>query len=240
MKIGILETGRTPPELIGKHGSYADMLSALLAKVDPSLTFEVVAVMDGAPLPAITACDGWLITGSRHGVYEELPWMLALEAFLREAVAARIPTVGICFGHQILAKALGARVEKADSGWGVGPHTYAVTEQAAWMDGFQDSLTINAMHQDQVLTLPPGARVIASSDFCPYAGLAYDDTAISFQPHPEFDIPFEHALVASRAGAVVPMDRATPALALLEDPATTTDADRVARWIAAFYNQPRG
>lgn len=241
MKIGILETGRTPAAMIDTFGSYADMLTVILGKADPSLSFEVVAVMDNAPLPAPDSCDGWLITGSRSGVYEGLEWMAPLEEFLRQTMAAGIPIVGICFGHQILAKAMGARVEKSDRGWGVGPHRYDMTEKAPWMEGFKDRIVINAIHQDQVLEVPDGARVIASSEFCPIAALAYGDQAITFQPHPEFSVAYEQALLRELGGKTIPQDRSEPALALLADPATAAnDADTLAKWISAFFRQSRG
>ena len=231
MKIGILETGR-PPAGLEQHGSYGRMFERLLG---PDLDYVVYPVIDDVLPASVDEADGWLVTGSRFGVYDQEPWIRRLEAFLRQVVAARVPLVGICFGHQVLASALGARVEKAEAGWGVGPHDYAIVERPAWLTGTADRFTLNAMHQDQVLTLPPRAAVIARSDFCPYAALAYDDHAMSLQAHPEFDNAYERALIQLRRGTIIPEERAAPALAALAETGEALDASNVAAWIRAFF-----
>lgn len=235
MKIGILETGR-PPEGLEQHGTYGRMFERLLG---PELDYVVYPVIDGVFPERVDEADGWLITGSRFGVYDDAPWIRELEGFVRQVVAARVPLVGICFGHQILASALGARVEKAAVGWGLGPHDYAIVERAAWLDGLAERFTLNAFHQDQVLSLPPGARLIARSDFCPYAALAYGDHAMSIQAHPEFDNAYERALIGLRRGAVIPEERADPALAATAETGVAADAPNAARWIRDFFARAR-
>jgi GMP synthase-like glutamine amidotransferase len=74
-------------------------------------------------------CDGWLITGSRFGAYEDHPFIPPLEDFIRAAYAAHVPVVGICFGHQIIAQAMGGKVEKYAGGWSVGPTEYNFGDQ---------------------------------------------------------------------------------------------------------------
>ncbi|MFQ5565497.1 MAG: type 1 glutamine amidotransferase, partial [Paracoccaceae bacterium] len=103
MLIGILQTGDVPKALAPRYGEYAPMFEAWLGRAGPELAFRAYAAHDGT-LPADSAeCDAWLITGSRHGVYDDLPWIAPLKAFLRDARAAGRPIIGICFGHQILA-----------------------------------------------------------------------------------------------------------------------------------------
>ncbi len=236
MKIGILETGR-PPEGLEQHGTYAQMFERLLG---PDLDYAVYPVIDDVFPETVDEVDGWLVTGSRFGVYDEAPWIRRLEAFLRQVVAARVPVVGICFGHQILASALGARVEKAEAGWGVGPHAYELVERPAWLDGAAERFTLNAMHQDQVLSLPPGARLVARSAFCPFAALAYGDHAISFQAHPEFDNAYERDLVALRRGRVIPAEVADPALAAIGAEGEAPDAATTAGWMRRFFADRAG
>ena len=231
MRIGILETGR-PPEGLEAHGPYPRVFAELLG---PDLDYVAYPVIEGTLPASVHDADGWLVTGSRFGAYDTEPWIRRLEAFLKDAVAAKVPVVGICFGHQILAQALGARVEKASAGWGVGPHEYEVVERPAWMDGQARTMMLNAMHQDQVLSLPDGARVIARSDFCPYAALAYGDHAMSIQAHPEFDNAYERALITMRRGKLIPEERAAPALALLGESGAAPDAGNAARWIRRFF-----
>lgn len=237
MKIGILETGRPPAALAEEHGDYPAMFERLVGAAEPSFTFARYASLDGEVPDSPDACDGWIVTGSRFGVYDDEPWMRDLKAFLRRAVAAHVPVVGICFGHQILAEAYGARVVKSERGWGVGPHRYETVATEDWMQPPLSGFTLNAMHQDQVETLPEGARLLASSPFCPIAALAYGDSAISIQPHPEFDNAYEAALLELRRGDSIPDALAEPALAAVNGAGEAPDARAIAHWIANFLKQ---
>jgi len=236
MKIGILQTGHAPDALAADFGDYPDMFARLLA--GHGFDFQTWPVVDGVFPDSVHDADGWLITGSRHGAYEDLPWIPRLEEFLRRAYGAGVPILGICFGHQILAQALGGKVEKFPGGWAVGATEY---------DGEIGHLVLNAWHQDQVSELPPDAHVIGTSPHCAIAALAYGDTAapraLSYQPHPEFSPEFVAGLIRTRGKGVVPDDLLQQALARGDRP---LDAGRVADQIAAFFKQahsqtgPRG
>ncbi len=229
MQIGILQTGHAPAEIAREKGDYPRMFARLLA--DGGFTFRTWDVEAGE-LPADAhEADGWLITGSRHGVYEDHPWIAPLEGFIREAVAAHVPLVGICFGHQIVARALGGTVEKHAGGWAVGPQDYEIRDPES---GTDLSLRLNAWHQDQVTTPPPGAEVIGRSAFCPIAALNVGGRVLTFQPHPEFDADTIRALAAHRGRGVVPDDRLDAALAALEGP---NDADKAADIIIRFFRR---
>lgn len=229
--LGILETGRPPAELIGAHGTYPDMIEKFLSPAGPSIRFRTYGVLEGEIPRTALECDAWLITGSRAGVLDDAPWMAPLKGFLADAFGAGAPIVGICFGHQILAVALGGRVENSPKGWGIGRHGYPVFKAAAWMQGGTTEFAIEAMHQDQVVDLPPTATVLAGSDFCPHALLTYGDTAISFQGHPEFTVSYARDLIALRRGALFSDALADTALGSLDRP---SDSDAVARWIVNF------
>lgn len=234
MLIGILETGRLPAELQTSYGSYPDMFRHLLGTADKTLTFRTYSVLDDQFPASAQECDAWLVTGSRHGVYDNLPWMHTLQDFIRTVRDARVPMLGICFGHQIIAAALGGRVEKSTKGWGVGLQEYTVDKSLPWLGGVK-SFTINAMHQDQVVERPPEAEVFASSAFCEYAGLLYGDSIMTFQGHPEFSSEFEQALLKMRRGAVIPEPVADQALAVLESgkqPETQTG-----QWMVSFLTK---
>lgn len=222
MKIGILQTGIAPDDLSPTYGEYPKMFETFLGGND--FEFESYAVVRGTFPDSISACDGWLITGSKHGVYEDHDWIPQLEELVQKIYAANIPLVGICFGHQIMAQALGGKVEKFGGLWGIG------TQEYDHPDGSTTKLL--AMHQDQVIEKPPEAEIITSSDFCKMAGLAYKNKAISFQAHPEFTHEFVELLIKSRAGSVIPTDQAEPALV---DVYAANDAKQYAKRITEFF-----
>jgi GMP synthase-like glutamine amidotransferase len=201
MKIGILQTGIVVPELARTFGQYPEMFMDRLAH--SGFEFETWSVVNGAFPPGPEAADGWLITGSRHGVYEDHAWIPPLETLIRDIVATDRPLVGICFGHQIIAQALGGRADKFIGGWSVGPKVYDFAGRGP--------KTVMAWHQDQVLEPPEGAVTLASSDFCKHAALLYPGKAFTVQPHPEFDADFTLGLVDKRGPGVVPAPLLTEA-----------------------------
>ncbi len=234
MKIGILATGITPDELVDDFGSYAQMFVELFTAAGCDYQFQTFDVRDGDFPTSVQQCDGWIITGSKFNVYQQLDWMERLKGLIIEIHAAGIPMVGICFGHQIIAEAFGGRVDKYPGGWGVGLHRYQLTGDNPLFAPEGNAFTINAMHQDQVLVKPDNAQVLAESEFCRYAALCYDDRILTLQAHPEFSLAYEYELVQSRKGSVVPDASADQGLASLRGPAAATDSLAVARWMAAF------
>lgn len=226
MLIGILQTGQSPDVLREAAGDYPDMFARLLA--GRGLSFRTYHV-EGMEFPStVRDCEGWLITGSRHGAYEDHPFIPRLEAFIREAIAEKVPMVGVCFGHQIIAQAMGGKVERFGEGWAVGPQDY---------DFGGETITLNAWHRDQVTARPEGAEVLASNEFCENAALIYGDEALTVQAHPEFGDAFVEGLMEARGKGLVPEERMAAARARLGQPnGATTIADR----IAAFLLKPRG
>lgn len=221
MQIGILQTGASPDALRAEHGDYPDFFERLLA--DRGLTFRRYHV-EAMEFPAdVHDCEGWLITGSRHGAYEDHPFIKPLEAFVRNAYAAHIPVVGICFGHQVIAQAMGGKVEKYDGGWSVGPTDY---------DFGGEKLTLNAWHRDQVTERPEGAELVATNEFCENAALLYDDRMFTVQAHPEFQNEFVEGLMRTRGPGLVPDDLMAAARSRLAD---GLDDKTMAGRIATFF-----
>ena len=194
MKIGILQTGHAPDEIQATLGDYDTMFGRLLA--DSGLTFETFNVVDMDFPASVTACDGWLVTGSKHGAYEDHPFIPPLEDFIRASYDADVPMVGICFGHQIIAQALGGKVEKFKDGWAVGRQTY---------DWQGEEIALNAWHQDQVVVRPETAQAVACNDFCENAALLYGRNAFTVQAHPEFGDQMIDGLATLRGPGVVPV-----------------------------------
>ncbi|MAP11911.1 MAG: GMP synthase [Gammaproteobacteria bacterium] len=233
MLIGILETGRPPSELVAAHGNYPLAFEHLLRDVGPAWRYEHFAALEDELPEQANVCDAWIVTGSRFGAYDTDPWITRLETFLRDAYQAAVPIVGICFGHQLLAQALGGRVIKSEKGWGIGMHRYDLLQDAApdWLRDGNDTFQIHAFHQDQVVEVPPDGQVVASSEFCPVAALTYGDRAFTLQGHPEFDSAFLSDLVTARRAAILEDATAEAALASTK---ARPEQQRAARWIAGF------
>lgn len=231
MKLTIVETGLVPAPIRASFVDYPGMFRALVRASDPAMDFETVSVIKGETLPDPASLEAILITGSPAGVYDDDPWIGPLMDFARAAAAAAVPQVGICFGHQLLAEALGGKVIKSPKGWGVGRHTYDVQACPGLVaKNCPKTISVAVSHQDQVVTPPPGAEVIARSDFTPYAGLHYaNGSAISFQCHPEFDDTYSAALYTAREDRLGPA--AAQAVASLAAPG---DNALVGEWIADF------
>ena len=225
-RIAILETGRPPEALKDAFDDYPARFRALLGEGVATTRFDV---QTGRLPDDPSAFTGVIVTGSAAGVYDDLPWIPPLVDWLR-AARGRTRLVGICFGHQIMAHAFGGRVEKSDRGWGVGLHRYEVAAVEDWMHPRAPTIAIPVSHQDQVVVPPSDARIIARSDFTPYAGLAWDD-AISFQCHPEFQPDYAAALIESRRGHRIDEALAVEALDSLRQP---NDRAVLTAWIRAF------
>jgi GMP synthase-like glutamine amidotransferase len=222
MKVTILETGVPPGTLAEQFGDYPTMFQHLLGDGFEVESFDV----QSGELPDPSAYGAYLITGSPAGVYDPLPWIEPLQEFIRSAKQAKM--VGVCFGHQVMAEALGGHVEKSDKRWGAGLQRYTILRSEPWIDT-AGTIAVPASHQDQVVVQPPNTDVVAASDFTPLAALAWTDRpAISFQFHPEFSPAFAKALIEKRYDVLPDPDAAIASLG------APNDNERVAGWIRRF------
>jgi GMP synthase (glutamine-hydrolysing) len=217
-RIGILKTGHAPDVVLGELGDYDAMFERLLE--GEGFAFDAYDVVDGEFPESAEAADGWLITGSRHGAYEDHDWIPPLERLIREVRAANRPLVGVCFGHQIVAQALGGTVVKHPDGWRVGATPYEIDGQP---------YTLNAWHQDQVVVPPPGLEVVGHAEGCEIAALRAGQHLFTIQPHPEFGRTMMDRLIEYRAPGIVPEPLRAHARARLDAP---TDHAAMAHVIA--------
>lgn len=217
MHLGILQCGHVPEEVADRHGAYGALYGAMLAHRGFRQTLW--SVVDGEFPPGPDAADAWLISGSRYGAYEDLPWIAPLEDLIRAIRDASRPLVGVCFGHQVIAQALGGTVEKFAGGWSVGAQEYTVGDT---------TLRANAWHQDQVTVPPPGATLHGTSPSCAHAILAIGPRILTVQPHPEFPDDVMKTLIEVRGAALDPAAIAA-ATSRLDQP---NDARVLADWLA--------
>ena len=233
MLIAILEAGRTNPDMPAEFHQYPDMFETLFADQPNRADFRlsIIPVIDDVFPQTVNDYDGYLITGSAYGVYDNVPFIPKLMEFVRDIFAAGKPLVGICFGHQIIAQALGGNAAKFDDGWGVGNMTIKVVGEADWIPNDISQLDLIHVHQDQVVTLPPNAIRLAKSDFCLNAAFAIGKQVFSIQGHPEFTPNFTNALIDIREDTIG-KERAAAARASLKKP---HNGQQVGDWILDFF-----
>jgi len=227
--LGILQAGRSPEELIDRYPDYDRLFVDMLG--EQSFNYRTWAVLDNEFPQSLDEADAWLITGSRHGAYEEHDWIPPLESLIREIYAKGVPLVGICFGHQIIAQAMGGKVEKFNGGWSVGRVEYTLDNQV-WGKSCDTGTPLMAFHQDQVVKLPEAAVNVGSTNFCEHAALLYDSRILTIQPHPEFDDAFVGGLLKAR-GSILPDDVLKSANANLHEP---LQRDSIADTLRTFLN----
>lgn len=233
MKLGLIRMYEVDDAMRGEHGCYMDMFSQMLAA--GGWQWQDYDARAGALPQTAEECDGYLITGSRHAVYEDWPWLPPLMDCIRMLDEARAKLAGICFGHQAAACALGGRAAKSEKGWGAGRQTWRICGDAPWMRPKIDEISFLASHQDQVMELPPRAILLASSDFCPNAMYAVGDHIFCMQGHPEFAPEYSRALLLNRRDTMPP-ETWQRAMDSLEKP---IQRSLCAEWLVNFFsNRP--
>ncbi|MEM6378179.1 MAG: amidotransferase [Bacteroidota bacterium] len=194
MTAGLLVCDYTLPKWQAQFGDYSDMFTQLF----PEFDWRFYEVQKGQFPKNVEDCEVYFSTGSRHSVYDDLPWIAALKVFIQELQVREHYFVGFCFGHQILGEALGGKVEKAAQGWSVGVQTFEIKSPKAWMQPFQDQINLLMMCQDQIIKLPPQAEVLGSSDRCPIGLFQVGEKMLGIQAHPEFSKAYDRVLMESR------------------------------------------
>lgn len=235
MKIGILLVGRASEDLVDKYGTYAEMLIALINTEELVFEFKTFNILDDEFPKDHLECDGWIVTGSPHGVYEDHSWIPTVSRLINNVYEANLPIFGVCFGHQLIAQALGGHVEKSEKGWGLGLHTYQVNNKPDYMSNLSEEVTLNICHQDQVLRPPQGATVYAKSEFCENAGFYIKDKVLTMQAHPEFLVDFTKALLAARRDVTIPKEFVDPALVGLKNNPDSVQSNEFAKTVRQFF-----
>ncbi|MFZ8885766.1 MAG: type 1 glutamine amidotransferase [Steroidobacteraceae bacterium] len=232
IRLGILDA--VPAEyLLPGEKSDPEKFIDLFQSVNARLDFQVYEPTRLHFPEAVNACDAYLITGSPCSAYEPLEWIPPLESFVRDVYRASIPLVGICFGHQLIAQALGGKVAKADAGWVLGMHDFTITRRQAWMTDASAGHALHFINQDQVVRLPPGVDLWASSDDCPVIMYGEGNRLLCLQGHPEQPESSMRAFAEklTELGKISDM-RAQQAFRSME--ARRPDSDLVGRWLSTF------
>ena len=235
LSVAILRADEVMPQFIETHGDYPVMFEALLeqaARERPSPVELEFSSYDArlAEYPAPDAHDAFVVTGSRHSVYDDEPWIAGLAGYLKAVLEVGGRIVGICFGHQLMAHFFGGETRPAESGWGVGVQKSRTISDEPWMDPPGERLNLLASHKDQVSRLPENARVIATSDFCPVGGFVMGDQVLTLQGHPEFQKGYSRDLMKMRRELLGESTFQT-GMSSLDD---ETDEVKVGHWMLNF------
>ncbi len=195
-KILVVKTGEPVPKIAEKRGQFADLIAG---SIGPMFTGEYTIVdVRTAEAPSPRTVDAIVITGSAANVPTREAWILRTEAWLREVVAVGTPVFGICFGHQLLAQALGGEVQKNPRGREIGTIAVERTDDDPIFDGLPASFTANVTHIDTVVRLPPGAVGLARSPLEDYHAIRFTPTCYGVQFHPEIDAEVMRGYVETR------------------------------------------
>ncbi|HQR32617.1 MAG TPA: gamma-glutamyl-gamma-aminobutyrate hydrolase family protein [Blastocatellia bacterium] len=231
MKVGLLECDHVMDKYAHIAGDYRQMFADLFNRHAPQLELVNFDVRNGEFPASVDACEAFVCSGSRFSAYDSDDWIQELKGFLRQLRDANKPFVGICFGHQMMAEALGGKVEKAEQGWGIGVHALNVIKQESWMQPEQASCGVQYSHRDQVTRLPENSVLLGESDHCPVAMFRVGETMLGIQGHPEFPAPYVEALVRGRT-ELIGLEKVSAAK--FNAP---TDEAVITNWLAKFLSE---
>jgi len=226
----ILKTGDAFPEVVQEHGDFEALFQKALADAGfPSAVFDP---RRDQPLPDLAGIGGLYITGSHSMVSHAEPWSEALKPWLREALAANVPMLGVCYGHQLMAAAFGGRTDYHPAGRESGTLPVSLTDagrEDPLLGALLPSFAAHLTHAQSVLTAPAGARVLAHNDHDAHQALRYGPRQWSVQFHPEFTVPVMRAYLVRKRDELQALGHDPDALV-----AGVTDTPQASSLLAAF------
>ncbi|KAL4985962.1 class I glutamine amidotransferase-like protein [Aspergillus falconensis] len=215
LRIAVLECDTPPESSNAKYGGYVGVFKTLFhssvrelykpEQVDPPSILDISRfdVVTAQEYPDLESVDAVLLTGSKHNSFEDHAWILNLVEFTKKAIEhPRVKILGICFGHQIIGRALGVEVGRNSAGWEIAVCDVDLTEKGKELFGVE-TLKIQQMHRDIVFAYPDGVTPLGSSPRCEVQGMYKTGKFITVQGHPEFKEDIVSEVVNLRAAAGV-------------------------------------
>lgn len=232
LKGAILQCDEVLEEFQPQFGTYGHMVENLFTAINAPVECDVFNCLKKEYPENISDYDFYITTGSKVSVYDDLDWIKPLVDFVTQCDQQKIKFIGICFGHQIIALALGAQVNKSPKGWGIGIAQNNMCYSPTWMSQTKQQLNMVVSHQDQVENIPISAKIIASTDFCPNFMLQWNNHFLSIQGHPEWSNDYSRTIINHRKDSI-PSDRVKTGLESLK---IKSDSALFTQWIIDFVN----
>jgi len=230
MKLCILENDTLDPAVEPLYHGYGAMFQRLLLQAGAQGQMDVFNTLRGEYPASFDDYDAVLLTGSRADAFSQEPWLLVLRQQVEALLKAKKKLIGVCFGHQLIALCLGAKVGRAPQGWGAGRMAYQWLVPDFAQAAGRCEIALLASHQDQVFELPAGATLLAGSEFCPVAAYAVAEQVFCVQAHPEF-VPDYSAYLLNKRRALLGEEKYAAGMAGL---AQGHEGLAVARMMLAF------
>lgn len=236
MHIGILVANTDKSDFAQRWPKDGEKFRALLQPLRPQWTFTAISVKDGVFPDHLDQFDGFVITGSPASAAGNDPWILKLMGLIREIDRKKMPTVGVCFGHQLIGRALGGEVGKNPGGWGFGVAPTHFEETEKWMEPKRGTLKLYSAHSEQLLRPPVGAVVLGGDEHCAVGSYRIGDHIFTTEYHPEMSPDFISAL----ADEIAP-DVGADIAAIAKQQVVTEQADGkvFAQWMVNFFEMKR-
>ena len=231
--IGLLICDTVNPEVAQAAGQYWERFNNFFNNAESPINLIKYNIREGVWPKSPEECDGYLITGCVQSANDQDDWIIELVRFIRECYVGKVKMVGICFGHQIIAKAMGGRVELNPNGWGLGIKKQQVIVKKKWMKPSQKQFNIIASHQEHVVEIPGNAELICTSEHCKVSVFEISDLFLGFQGHPE-NSSFTSGVSIDRRKDELPKD-----IFDLAKRSLTIEAEQklIAKWISGFFKQ---
>ena len=236
MKLCILDNDTLDGELAQRYTSFGAMFVRLFDDAGAHWTYDTFSTQRGEYPASFDDYDAVLLTGSAADSFSDEAWVVELRRRVTLLLLQRKKLIGVCFGHQLIGLCMGAPVARAPQGWAEGRMSYEWLRPDLPYCQDRKQISLLVSHQDQVLALPKGATLVASSDFCPVAAFTVGNEVFCVQAHPEFDVAFSQYLLDEQRARMGEAEYAAQSQGLL---AGHEGAD-VARMVIAFVeNSPR-